>query len=173
MFSQVLLNSLPQSVLAPWRAVLTAGFPKVWANIPRLLVNPFVLESRSFAPFRVSEAVFTRLGVLATRLGCVGWNAVAAEATSVAPVGLPDFRQGIVSLASPVAGRRAIGLKEIHPGDVISFAPSKKHWHGSTPTTAMTHIAIQRVFEKSHAEAIRLIIRRIAARSIIVSEVCT
>ena len=47
MFSQVLLKSLPQSVLAPWSAVLIAGFPKVWANIPRLLVDPFVLESRS------------------------------------------------------------------------------------------------------------------------------
>ena len=42
MFSQVLLKSLPQSVLAPWSAVLIAGFPKVWANIPRLLVDPFV-----------------------------------------------------------------------------------------------------------------------------------
>src|SRR5260370_39315169 len=40
MFSQVLLKSLPKSVLAPWRAVLTAGFPKVWDNIPRLLVDP-------------------------------------------------------------------------------------------------------------------------------------
>ena len=45
MFSRVLPKSLPQSVLAPWCAVLTAGFPKVWANIPRLLVDPFVLES--------------------------------------------------------------------------------------------------------------------------------
>src|SRR6201984_395817 len=42
MFSQVLLKSLPQSVLAPWSAVLIAGFPKVWASIPRLLVDPFV-----------------------------------------------------------------------------------------------------------------------------------
>jgi TnpA family transposase len=33
MFSQVLLKSLPQSVLAPWRAVLIAGFPKVWRLI--------------------------------------------------------------------------------------------------------------------------------------------
>ena len=46
MFSRVLPKSLPQSVLAPWSAVLIAGFPKVWANIPRLLVDPFVLESR-------------------------------------------------------------------------------------------------------------------------------
>jgi quercetin dioxygenase-like cupin family protein len=32
---------------------------------------------------------------------------------------------------------------EIRPGDVIWFPPGEKHWHGATPTTAMTHIAIQ------------------------------
>src|SRR5271165_3123144 len=31
---------------------------------------------------------------------------------------------------------------EIHPGDVIFCPPDKKHWHGATATTAMTHIAI-------------------------------
>ncbi|HVC91322.1 MAG TPA: cupin domain-containing protein [Acidobacteriaceae bacterium] len=34
-------------------------------------------------------------------------------------------------------------IEEIHPGDVIWFAPGEKHWHGAAPTTAMTHIAIQ------------------------------
>jgi quercetin dioxygenase-like cupin family protein len=34
-------------------------------------------------------------------------------------------------------------VEEIHPGDVIWFPPDEKHWHGATPTTAMTHIAIQ------------------------------
>src|SRR4051812_33657461 len=34
-------------------------------------------------------------------------------------------------------------IEEIHPGDVVSFAPNEKHWHGAAPTTAMTHIAIQ------------------------------
>ena len=33
--------------------------------------------------------------------------------------------------------------QEIRPGDVILCPPGKKHWHGATPTTAMTHIAIQ------------------------------
>ena len=31
----------------------------------------------------------------------------------------------------------------IVPGDVVWFAPAEKHWRGATPTTAMTHIAIQ------------------------------
>lgn len=34
-------------------------------------------------------------------------------------------------------------VEEIHPGDVVWFAPNEKHWHGATATTAMTHIAIQ------------------------------
>lgn len=34
-------------------------------------------------------------------------------------------------------------IEEIHPGDVIWFPPGEKHWHGASPTTAMTHIAIQ------------------------------
>src|ERR1044071_8576376 len=34
-------------------------------------------------------------------------------------------------------------VEEIHPGDVIRFAPNEKHWHGASATTAMTHIAIQ------------------------------
>ncbi len=33
-------------------------------------------------------------------------------------------------------------IEEIRPGDIIWFAPGEKHWHGATPTTAMTHIAI-------------------------------
>jgi quercetin dioxygenase-like cupin family protein len=33
--------------------------------------------------------------------------------------------------------------EEIRPGDVVWFPPGEKHWHGATPTTSMTHIAIQ------------------------------
>jgi quercetin dioxygenase-like cupin family protein len=31
---------------------------------------------------------------------------------------------------------------EIRPGDVVSIQPGEKHWHGASPTTAMTHIAV-------------------------------
>jgi quercetin dioxygenase-like cupin family protein len=34
-------------------------------------------------------------------------------------------------------------IEEVRPGDVIWFPPGEKHWHGASPTTAMTHIAIQ------------------------------
>ena len=34
-------------------------------------------------------------------------------------------------------------IEEIRPGDVVWFPPGEKHWHGASPTTAMTHIAVQ------------------------------
>jgi quercetin dioxygenase-like cupin family protein len=34
-------------------------------------------------------------------------------------------------------------IEEVRPGDIVWFPPGEKHWHGASPTTAMTHIAIQ------------------------------
>lgn len=33
-------------------------------------------------------------------------------------------------------------VEEIRPGDIVWFEPGEKHWHGASPTTAMTHVAI-------------------------------
>ena len=34
-------------------------------------------------------------------------------------------------------------IEEIRKGDVVWIPAGVKHWHGATPSTAMTHIAIQ------------------------------
>jgi quercetin dioxygenase-like cupin family protein len=39
--------------------------------------------------------------------------------------------------------REGGSIEEIRPGDVVWLAPGEKHWHGATPTTAMSHIAVQ------------------------------
>ena len=41
------------------------------------------------------------------------------------------------------AQREGGPIEEIRPGDVVWFSPGEKHWHGASPTTAMTHIATQ------------------------------
>ena len=41
------------------------------------------------------------------------------------------------------AQREGGPVEQIRSGDVVWFAPGEKHWHGATPATAMTHIAIQ------------------------------
>jgi quercetin dioxygenase-like cupin family protein len=33
--------------------------------------------------------------------------------------------------------------QEIREGDVVRLPPGRKHWHGATATSAMTHIAVQ------------------------------
>ena len=38
-------------------------------------------------------------------------------------------------------------VEEIRPGDVVWFPPGEKHWHGASPTTAMTHIAVQEALD--------------------------
>ena len=34
-------------------------------------------------------------------------------------------------------------VEEIHAGDVVSCPPGEKHWHGATPDSALSHLAIQ------------------------------
>jgi quercetin dioxygenase-like cupin family protein len=34
-------------------------------------------------------------------------------------------------------------VEEVRAGDIVWFSPGEKHWHGASPTMAMTHIAIQ------------------------------
>jgi quercetin dioxygenase-like cupin family protein len=41
------------------------------------------------------------------------------------------------------AQREGGPVEEIRPGDVVWFSPNEKHWHGASPNTALTHIAIQ------------------------------
>jgi quercetin dioxygenase-like cupin family protein len=47
---------------------------------------------------------------------------------------------------------RAGPIEEVHPGDVVQFAPGEKHWHGAAPITAMSHIAIQEALDGKAVE---------------------
>jgi quercetin dioxygenase-like cupin family protein len=47
----------------------------------------------------------------------------------------------IVTFGCGLVQRWGGPIEQIRPGDVVSIAAGEKHWHGATPTTAMTHIA--------------------------------
>ena len=53
----------------------------------------------------------------------------------------------IVTVGCGWVQREGGPIEEIRPGDVVWFAPGEKHWHGATPTTAMTHIAIHEALD--------------------------
>lgn len=40
------------------------------------------------------------------------------------------------------AQREGGPVEDLRPGDIVWFEPGEKHWHGASPTNAMTHVAI-------------------------------
>lgn len=53
----------------------------------------------------------------------------------------------IVTDGVGLAQREGGPIEEIRPGDIVWFPPNERHWHGASPTTAMTHIAIQEALD--------------------------
>lgn len=51
----------------------------------------------------------------------------------------------VVTSGSGRVRREGGAVEQIFPGDVVWFEPGERHWHGASPTTAMSHIAIQEV----------------------------
>jgi quercetin dioxygenase-like cupin family protein len=53
----------------------------------------------------------------------------------------------IVTFGLGLVQRDGGPVEEIRPGDVVWFAPGEKHWHGASPASAMTHIAVQEALD--------------------------
>ena len=70
---------------------------------------------------------------------CVTFEPGARTAWHTHPLG----QTLIVTTGLGRAQRLGGPIEEIRPGDVVWFPPGEKHWHGASPTAAMTHIAIQ------------------------------
>ena len=58
----------------------------------------------------------------------------------------------IVTSGAGRVQREGGAVEEIRPGDVVWFPPGLRHWHGATPTAAMTHIAVQEQLEGKAVE---------------------
>ena len=113
--------------------------------------------------------VITRVGSQPSRVGPADWftGAVRIDALVDAPeparcsAASVTFEPGartawhthplgqtlIVTFGRGWVQREGGPVQEIRPGDVVSFEPGEKHWHGATATTAMTHIAIQEALD--------------------------
>lgn len=55
---------------------------------------------------------------------------------------MPSLPQALTGPSAKTAQSKKFG-----PGDVIWCPPNQRHWHGPTPTTSMTHIAIQEALD--------------------------
>ncbi len=77
-----------------------------------------------------------------------GGNAVTFEPGARTAWHTHPLGQILIVTAGCGRAQRHGGLvEEIRPGDVVLFEPGEKHWHGASPTTAMTHIAIQEALD--------------------------
>jgi quercetin dioxygenase-like cupin family protein len=43
-------------------------------------------------------------------------------------------------------------VEEVKPGDVVWIPPGLRHWHGASPTNAMTHVAITETLNGKNSE---------------------
>jgi len=43
-------------------------------------------------------------------------------------------------------------VEELHAGDAVWCPPGVKHWHGATPTTSMSHIALTGTVDGKNVE---------------------
>ena len=85
------------------------------------------------------DPLFQRTAPARTAAACVTFEPGARTAWHTHPLG-----QTLVVTAGCGRAQRWGGpIEEIRPGDVIWFSPGEKHWHGASPTTALTHIAIR------------------------------
>lgn len=53
----------------------------------------------------------------------------------------------IITFGAGRVQREGEPIEEVRPGDVVWFEPGEKHWHGASPATAMSHIAIQEALD--------------------------
>lgn len=49
----------------------------------------------------------------------------------------------IVTFGRGLVQREGGPIEEIRAGDVVWFPANEKHWHGASPESAMSHIAVQ------------------------------
>lgn len=57
-----------------------------------------------------------------------------------------------VIAGSGLAQKLGEPIQEIRAGDVVWIPPGEKHWHGASPNTSMTHVAIHEALDGKHVD---------------------
>lgn len=152
-----LLQPLPRRLFLKAALAAAAGTPAIIRGQPS---HPPTLESTSTMDIEI-----TRNGSQPSGKGPSDWFTgttridplFSAKESARAAAALVTFEPGartawhthplgqtlIVTSGVGWVQREGGPVQEIRPGDVVWFPPGLKHWHGATPTNAMSHIAIQ------------------------------
>ena len=82
---------------------------------------------------------------------------IGAPFLELSPLAAGDLYDGEAPGAGLIAGVGRVQTKggpmrEIRPGDVVWIPAGEKHWHGGSPTTGMTHLAMQEALDGQTAD---------------------
>jgi quercetin dioxygenase-like cupin family protein len=126
-------------------SVAMTGIAAARTGSPRITITPSAEQSvitgspqRFTGSVRV-QSLFDPIDPNRTSGGAVAFQPGARSAWHTHPLGqiliVTDGVGWIQEWRGPI--------QVIRKGDVVWIPPGVKHWHGATPTTAMTHIAVQ------------------------------
>jgi len=108
-------------------------------QITRVGATPSISGSAEFFTGRVRiDPVYAANGDINASGGLVTFEPGARSAWHTHPKGQYLFVTSGVGLTQEWGK----AVQEIRPGDVVWCPPGVKHWHGATPTTGMTHLAV-------------------------------
>ena len=135
------------------------------AAISAMPLATLLRAQRAATPTKDIAMKITRIGTQPSRVGPADWftgtaridplfeAAEPGRATAASVTFEPGARTAwhthplgqtlIVTAGLGWAQSEGGPIEEIRPGDVVRFPPNVRHWHGASPTTAMSHIAIQ------------------------------
>ena len=126
-------------------SVVITGVAAAQTSAPQITITPTTAQKViTGAPDRFTgsvrvQSLFDPTEPSRTSGGAVTFQPGARSAWHTHPLGqiliVTDGEGWIQQWGGPV--------QVIHKGDVVWIPPGVKHWHGATPTTAMTHIAVQ------------------------------
>jgi quercetin dioxygenase-like cupin family protein len=137
-------NPVAALVLLPLFVVIT-GAAAAQTSAPQITITPATAQNVTMgSPNRFTgsvrvQSLFDPTEPSRTSAGAVTFQPGARSAWHTHPLGqiliVTDGVGWIQQWGGPV--------QVIRTGDVVWIPPGVKHWHGATPTTAMTHIAVQ------------------------------
>lgn len=117
-------------------------------TIDRTRPQPPVAGSPNFTGAVSVSSRFQREGPARVGGGVVRFERGARTAWHVHPLGQTLFVTTGVGHVQKWGGP----VEEIRPGDVVWIPPGVKHWHGATPWSGMTHIAVSEALDGRSVE---------------------
>jgi quercetin dioxygenase-like cupin family protein len=112
-------------------------------------------QAKELVPTKASPDYFTGDVTLTQLLQPVAPSRVAASVASFAKGARthwhthPLGQTVIVTEGEGLYQLQGGPIQKMAKGDVVTFAPGARHWHGASPNSAMTHFAIQEAIDGS------------------------